>query len=270
MKTLLDKLHDKLGDLWSLCCSSRGNLVSYPHAQGIRNNAHDGPGPHDPRGLHPFSSARERALSDCRRIRMLAQALAPQPGRDTDCSPQSAIQKLIAAAKSAGCFIDKMSRDALGELISKRTGESSVYFNAAESAYYKIKHPIAKAAIKCTSPQDWPFEHIIHNILFPDTTYEFLGVAEDCGEACFILKQAEVSTECFPTEDQVVAHLASLGLLPEEHYFFGNEVLSVTDVSAHGDNVLLGENNKLYFIDPLIQLKRPAIEVIDWLVGDLP
>ena len=137
MKSLLDKLHARLGDLWSHCCSPRGNLVSYPHARGIRNNVHDGSGPHVPCGLHPFASRRERALSDCRCVGMLAQALTSQPGRTADRSPQSAIQRLIAAARSANCFIDKKSHNALGELISKRTGENSVYFNAAESAYFE-------------------------------------------------------------------------------------------------------------------------------------
>ena len=44
----------------------------------------------------------------------------------------------------------------------------------------------------------------------------------------------------------------------------------MTDVGAHGDNVLLGDDGKVYFIDPLIRLKRPANEVIEYLTGYNP
>lgn len=39
------------------------------------------------------------------------------------------------------------------------------------------------------------------------------------------------------------------------------------DVGSHSDNVLLGDDNRLYFIDPLIRLKKPAPEVIEHLTG---
>ena len=39
---------------------------------------------------------------------------------------------------------------------------------------------------------------------------------------------------------------------------------------AHGDNVLLGDDGKVYFIDPLIRLSRSAEETIEWLTGFNP
>ena len=128
-----------------------------------------------------------------------------------------------------------------GELVSKRTGESEVYFNAAERAYYKVKWPAAKAHIKHTTERDWLYEHIIHNILFPDTAYEFIGITEEVGELKLLLRQQEVPSESFPTDAQIAAHLASLGLTPEDRYFYGNDLLAVTDVSASSDNVLLDD-----------------------------
>lgn len=60
-----------------------------------------------------------------------------------------------------------------------------------------------------------------------------------------------------------------MGLTIEDRYFFGNEVLAVTDVGEHGDNVLVNDNGEVCFIDPLIRLKKPAREVIAALVGNL-
>ena len=52
-------------------------------------------------------------------------------------------------------------------------------------------------------------------------------------------------------------------MFPEDNYSFGNELVSVTDVE--GDNVLLGEDGTVYFIDPIIKFKRPAKEIIESL-----
>ena len=35
------------------------------------------------------------------------------------------------------------------------------------------------------------------------------------------------------------------------------------------DNVLVDDNGRLFFIDPLIRLKKSALEVIEWLVGPI-
>ena len=157
-----------------------------------------------------------------------------------------------------------------GDLVSKRTGESSVYWNRAESAFYKVKNPAAKAPIKRTLPEDWLYEHIIHNILFPESAYEFLGVLEECGGVRIVLRQRAVKTESFPEEEQVAVALANRGLFPSERYFFGDGVVSVTDVGAHGDNVLLDDAGNVRFIDPLIRLEKRAGDVIEWLTGYNP
>ena len=248
------------------------NVLSYPYAKGIGNALHDGQ-PHDGRGLHPFTSRRERALSDLSRIRVLAEAFESQPGGTPNSSPRDSLRKVVEIAKAHGLYITVPSPSSAtgavtGEMVSKRTGESEVYFNAAEHAYYKVKWPSAKAHIKQTSPRDWLYEHIIHNILFPDTAYEFIGITEEVGELKLLLRQQEVPSESYPTDAQIAKHLATLGLKPEDRYFFGNDLLAVTDVSASSDNVLLDDAGKLRFIDPLIRLKKPSLKVIDSLIGN--
>ena len=221
-------------------------------------------------GIHRFASARGKAISDCRRVRLLAAALSSQRGRTPDSSAGDKIRRLADAAKEAGLWLDKTQIATLGDLVSKRTGESEVYWNRSESAFYKVKNPDAKRPLKHTSESDWIYEHVIHNILFPECAYEFVGITLELGEIRVVLKQNAVSTEAFPTENQIEALLAQRGLVREDRYFFGDGVVSVTDVGAHGDNVLLGDDGKVYFIDPLIRLGRIAEDVIEWLTGFNP
>ena len=157
----------------------------------------------------------------------------------------------------------------LGELVSKRTGESEVYWNASENVYYKVKNPAAKAPLKHSQPSDWPYEHVIHNILFPNTAYDLVAIAREHGELRLVLRQTCVSSESFPTNSEIEDYLENvLGLQLEDRYWFGNGVLAVSDVGERGDNVLKGDSGELFFIDPLIRLKKPALEVIANLVGD--
>ncbi len=48
----------------------------------------------------------------------------------------------------------------------------------------------------------------------------------------------------------------------ENCYYYANDYIAVTDVSADGDNVLTDGKN-LYFIDPIIKFKKPAVEVLE-------
>lgn len=56
--------------------------------------------------------------------------------------------------------------------------------------------------------------------------------------------------------------MKGLGLKIEDRYFYTNEYIAITDVSADGDNVLF-DNERLFFIDPIIKFKQPAIVVLN-------
>ena len=81
--------------------------------------------------------------------------------------------------------------------------------------------------------------------------------------------QNAVRTERRPNDEQIEKHLASMGLTREGRYAYGNELLFVTDVGQDGDNVLLGDDDKLYFIDPIIGFKVPARELINDFIENL-
>ena len=177
---------------------------------------------------------------------------------------------LVDAAKTLNLYRPYETLKDFGSIKSRRSGESEVIASPENSYLLKVKDPAAKEAIKQTSPRDWFYEHIIHNILFPDAAYEFIGITEEVGELKIILRQQEIPSERFPTDAQIAAHLGALGLQSEDRYFFGNELFAVTDVSSTSDNVLLDDAGNLRFIDPLIRLKRPALEIINTLIEAAP
>ena len=86
---------------------------------------------------------------------------------------------LIAASRESGDYIDPARISEFGEMKGKQSGESAVYYDAKTDTYTKVKNPFVKSALKHTSPSDWLYEHIIHNILFPESRYEFKGVTEE-------------------------------------------------------------------------------------------
>lgn len=56
--------------------------------------------------------------------------------------------------------------------------------------------------------------------------------------------------------------LKGLGFHIENRYYYANDFLSITDVSAESDNVLFN-GNQLFFIDPIIKFKKPAVDVLN-------
>lgn len=221
--------------------------------------------------FHILPATREQALADLRRIGMLEAALATEPLRTGEYGEGVALRqahtRLIRAAKNSGDFIPAQEIPSFGNRKQRQSGESVVYFDTARNLYTKIKNPAAKAAIKHTTPNDWPYEHIIHNILFPFSRYDFLGVTEQNGEARIVLRQVAIDAETRASSSQVKRAMISLGLNPEDRFFFGNSLVAVTDVGQGGDNALVADDGRIAFIDPLIRLKHPAKTILDALLA---
>lgn len=214
--------------------------------------------------IHSFPSIRERAISDICGIRVLAATCADERSRDTRQMSSDPIRRescaLIAAAKRTGCFVETASIP--GTRYTIRTGESEVRLVQREQVYYKIKNPFAKAHLKKHPIEFGLFEHIVHNILFPDCGLDLLGIAEDMHEARMVYRQKAVRSDMRPDDRQIAACLSEIGLQPEERYSFGNDFLFVTDVGQDGDNVLLDDDGMLRFIDPIIGFKQPLLNLL--------
>jgi hypothetical protein len=167
---------------------------------------------------------------------------------------------LIAAAQKTKCLLER--RDVPGTRYTIHTGESEVRMVQQDQVYYKIKNPFAKLHLKKHPPEYVLFEHVVHNILFPDCRLDFLGVAEDCHEARLVFKQIAVRSDRRPDDRQIAAYLMDLGLRPDGRYGFGNDFVFVTDVGQDGDNVLLDDDRHLRFIDPIIGFKHPLLAML--------
>ena len=167
---------------------------------------------------------------------------------------------LIAAAKRTGCFVDVA--DVPGSRYTIRTGESEVRMVQTEQVYYKIKNPFAKAHLKKHPIEYALFEHVVHNILFPDCRLEFIGVAEDMHEARIVYSQNAVRSDARPDDRQIAEHLSKIGLQRKGRYSFGNDFVFVTDVGQDGDNVLLDDDDNLRFIDPIIGFEQPLLGLL--------
>lgn len=175
-------------------------------------------------------------------------------------------ERLVNIAKQHGLFVsDEIIKSFTGK-VAKRTGESAVYIDKEAGKVTKVKDPYAKSAMKSgVQPEDAAFEHLVHNLLFPETAYTLVGISENLGDVRIVLSQDLVQSKGQPTKEQIAKALAAKGLFPEDNYSFGNEFVSVTDVE--GDNVLLGEDGTVYFIDPIIRFKKPLREVVVALGG---
>jgi len=168
---------------------------------------------------------------------------------------------LISAAKRVGFYVDV--KTVPGVRYTIRSGESEVRWCANERTYYKIKDPFAKLHLKKHSAEYVLFEHVIHNLLFPDCRLEFLGVTEDCHEARLVFRQLGVRSDRRPTDAQIANAMSALGLRPDGRYSFGNSHLFVTDIGQDGDNVLLDDDGYLRFVDPLIGFKDSLCKLLD-------
>lgn len=221
-------------------------------------------------GLRHDCIARVQADSHRSDIRVFEARLSAQRYGDNLESASDLAEKvsacLIETAKENNLFIPESSWDGFGDRKRLPSGESIVYLSPDSQSVIKIKNPFAKAAIKNLRPCDIILEHIVHNILFPETQYTFKGVSQDLDELRLVFSQPYVPmTFAPPAQKKIDKFLTgSMGLKKEDAYFYGNDYIAVTDVSEDSDNVLIDSAGKMYFIDPIIRFKKNVPEVIEY------
>lgn len=220
-------------------------------------------------------ASRSEADSDRSDIGVFEAGLSSQQHGDYEQGTGIAAQeiesaRLIAIAKEQGLYIEKSRWEIYGDRKRLPSGESIVYLSEDGKEVIKVRNPFAKSVVKRMHAQDAIYEHLVHNILFPNTRYEFKGISEATDGVRIILTQKYISdVYAIPTQDMIDQYLIDgLGLVKEDRFYYGNGYVSVTDVFADGDNVLV-DGDKLYFIDPIIKFKRPATEVLEHYYGML-
>lgn len=198
-------------------------------------------------------------------IRVYEEGLAASYNAHSEYSERtrrnSEAERLIGIARQQGQYIDKSDYGSLGDKQLKQTGESEVFIDKASGRVFKVKDPAAKSPMKDgVQPEDAIYEHLVHNKYFPETRYQFEGISDNMGDLRVVLSQGYVDSVDNATDEQIEAALAEKGLKPEGRYSYGNDEISVTDVT--GDNALLGADGKVYFIDPIINFKKPVKAIL--------
>ena len=97
------------------------------------------------------------------------------------------------------------------------------------------------------------FERIkAHNYYFPDCEYRMIGMSENReGQICAVLVQPFITAERESTEEEIAAELQNMGFrIQYDGECFTNGVHDIYD--ARPNNVLMGVDGRLYFIDPII------------------
>ena len=155
------------------------------------------------------------------------------------------IARLKEWAVNNNLWIDDISQ--LGTY-SDRGSENEVYVNNETQTVYKLND------FRYSDDNLMPFfERIrIHNTLFEDCPYEMIGMAENqSGKPCAVLTQPYILAEREASEDEISEELLRLGFHPEmEGEYFSNGYFDIFDASPN--NVLMGIDGHLYFIDTII------------------
>ena len=206
-------------------------------------------------------------------IRSLQKGLGFERGGDRGGSSREDEKEvghqIIENAKESGVYIDRSAHKDFGKRLGKTSGESVVYVDKANGRVVKVKDPYAKSNLKGHVAADALYEHIVHNLLFPNTRYTLLGISEGYAEDVrFVLEQGIVDATTQAAQEQIDQYLTEvLGLTKVENPYphYENDYYSITDVDASGDNVVVDDEGNLCFIDPIIKFKRPASEVVEYL-----
>ena len=131
---------------------------------------------------------------------------------------------------------------------SDRGSENEVYLSLESNRVYKLNN------FRYSDDNLMPFfERIrIHNKLFYHCSYEMIGMAENqSGKPCAVLTQPYILAEREASEDEISEELLRLGFHPEmEGEYFSNGYFDIFDASPN--NVLMGIDGHLYFIDTII------------------
>ena len=155
------------------------------------------------------------------------------------------IHELYKYAVANGFFIQSI--DNLGTF-SDRGSENEVYMSFDNKYVYKL-NDFRYSDDNLTSF----FERIyIHNRLFPDCEYQLYGFAYNKSDKfCAVLRQPFIHALREATEQEIATQLINMGFAPEmDGSFFSNGTYDIFD--ALPNNVLVGKDNHLYFIDTII------------------
>jgi len=171
-------------------------------------------------------------------------------------------ERLISVAKERKQFLSPDTWDTFGKRTNKKSGESIVFYDEKNRRVIKFKDPFAYMPLKNSNPYTVLYEHHIHNRLFGDVSYTFLGISQDpiSGSVRLVYEQPFIDTLDRPGMLEIHAWFEERGFkITEDGYFYTDGYVSFTDVWS--DNCLKDCEGKLRFIDPIIRLEKEPEEI---------
>jgi hypothetical protein len=133
-----------------------------------------------------------------------------------------------------------------------RGGESKVYLAADRRNVIKINDGIYYATWL-----EFFNSIVIHNLLFVNTAYIFLGLTEKDGSLLAILKQPFIRSDAAVNLDNVKKYLAFNGFQNTKRNDYLNPELGLILEDMHDENIIVNSNT-LFFIDTVFYTVSPT------------
>lgn len=191
-------------------------------------------------GEAPIRSILEQAEALAQRVLKSIQAVAGT----TDCKGVQ-IARLTDFAKQNNYWINDNS--ILGTF-EDRGSENEVYLSPFKNVVYKLND------FRYSDDNLTPFFERIkaHNTYFPDCAYTLIGFSKNHdGKVCAVLSQPYIISGREATVKEIREELIRLGFVPQmDGEYYTNGIHDIFDASPN--NVLVGIDGNLYFIDTII------------------
>ncbi|HVF97939.1 MAG TPA: hypothetical protein VM871_11485 [Flavisolibacter sp.] len=102
---------------------------------------------------------------------------------------------------------------------------------------------------------------IVHQATFPSTAYTVTGFTETEGQLCVIVQQAWFNVDRGAPEEETDAFLSQYGFVNLEYNEFYSKEHGIILDDLHDENVLMGNEDNLVVIDPIIYLETPEMRL---------
>jgi hypothetical protein len=123
-----------------------------------------------------------------------------------------------------------------------RGGESKIFLDNDEVNVIKVNDGIYYATWA-----EYFTSLVVHNLLFPNTSYSLVGFAEDGGTLCAVLKQRFIEGQQAKLDD-IKALLSFNGFVNTKRQDYFNKEFGLVLEDMHDENVI-SRQNLLFFID---------------------
>jgi hypothetical protein len=124
-----------------------------------------------------------------------------------------------------------------------RGGEAQIYFASDEKSVIKVNDGVYYATWL-----EFFNSIVVHNLLFEETAYTFLGFIEKDGALLAVLKQPFIASDAPVDLEDVKKLLAFNGFVNTKRNDYFNKALGLILEDMHDENIIVNSNT-LFFID---------------------